>query len=351
MKLINQDKLSRREFLHFFISGTLGLANLSLAPFHLSKKSSEGTPAVACLGRVLFDDVTAFSEPDPQSAVREAFSFNDVLNITKIIQGKHYNHSNSLWYELKNGTYVQTTNIQQVENRLNEPRLEINKRGELAMITVPYAQAWKSYRSNRKGYQLFYYGSNHWVIGIVENEEGEIFYKIREDRWADLYTVSARYMHIFHEDELQPLSQQTPLEDKHIEVSIAEQLLIAYETGKPVFLSRLSSGLLTENKDLSTPRGEFKINYKRPSRHMVHTDKVSINDAELYGVPWMSYFTDTGIAFHGTYWHNDFGTPHSHGCINLPLNAARWIYLWCQPVVPPLEKKFVSNFGTQVVII
>jgi len=81
---------------------------------------------------------------------------------------------------------------------------------------------------------------------------------------------------------------------------------------------------------------------------MIHTDKAGINDVDLYGVPWVSSFTDTGIAFHGTYWHNDFGKPHSHGCINLPINAARWIYLWCQPFVPLKRMIINSNQGTRI---
>jgi lipoprotein-anchoring transpeptidase ErfK/SrfK len=55
---------------------------------------------------------------------------------------------------------------------------------------------------------------------------------------------------------------------------------------------------------------------------------------DLPGVPWVSYLTDSGISFHGTYWHNDFGKPRSHGCINLPTPSARWVYLWTRPTYP-----------------
>ena len=120
---------------------------------------------------------------------------------------------------------------------------------------------------------------------------------------------------------------------------------------EPVFLTKISSGQLSGKANLTTPVGDFSINYKRPSRHMVHGDRVGINGDELYGVPWVSYFTKNGIAFHGTYWHNDFSSPRSHGCINLPIEAARWIYLWTLPVVPPGEEKFVSNRGTRVEVL
>ena len=42
----------------------------------------------------------------------------------------------------------------------------------------------------------------------------------------------------------------------------------------------------------------------------------------------VSDFTDNGVAFHGAYWHNDFGTPRSHGCVNLPVSFAKWLYDW-----------------------
>ena len=83
---------------------------------------------------------------------------------------------------------------------------------------------------------------------------------------------------------------------------------------------------------------------------MVHSDRVGANDYELYGVPWVSYFTESGIAIHGTYWHNDFGLPRSHGCINMPIDAARWIYLWSQPSLAPREKTHVSRYGTPILV-
>ncbi len=65
----------------------------------------------------------------------------------------------------------------------------------------------------------------------------------------------------------------------------------------------------------------------------------------LPGVPWCSFFTSMGNAFHGTYWHNDYGRPRSHGCVNLPTLAAKWIYRWTQPVVPP-EEDYLHQPGT-----
>ena len=52
---------------------------------------------------------------------------------------------------------------------------------------------------------------------------------------------------------------------------------------------------------------------------------------DLPGIPWVSYFVTTGVAFHGTYWHNDYGTPRSHGCVNVSAANAQWLYRWTLP--------------------
>jgi hypothetical protein len=57
-------------------------------------------------------------------------------------------------------------------------------------------------------------------------------------------------------------------------------------------------------------------------------------DADNYvlpGVPWTCFFTREGHAFHGTYWHDNFGTPMSHGCINMRTSEARWLFRWAGP--------------------
>ena len=78
---------------------------------------------------------------------------------------------------------------------------------------------------------------------------------------------------------------------------------------------------------------------------------IASNGYDLPGVPWVIYITESGISFHGTYWHNDYGNPRSHGCINLAPQTAKWLFRWTMPTVPP-EKQFVYEYtGTHVEII
>ena len=65
---------------------------------------------------------------------------------------------------------------------------------------------------------------------------------------------------------------------------------------------------------------------------------------DLPGVPWTSYIDNNGISFHGTYWHNDYGKPHSHGCVNLPPQEP-WLFRWTTRMVPT-GKRFIYKPGT-----
>ena len=101
----------------------------------------------------------------------------------------------------------------------------------------------------------------------------------------------------------------------------------------------------------TTPKGFFITYYKRPSRHMAAGD-IAANGFDLPGVPWVQYITESGISFHGTFWHNDFGRPHSHGCINLSIiRPQNGLYRWTSPQVS-MNKEFSSGgVGTNVEIV
>ena len=72
------------------------------------------------------------------------------------------------------------------------------------------------------------------------------------------------------------------------------------------------------------------------------------NEFDLPGVPWVCYISWTGVSFHGTYWHNNYGTPQSHGCINLTPEAAKWVYRWCEPEIKIAEDYIEAENGTLV---
>ena len=109
---------------------------------------------------------------------------------------------------------------------------------------------------------------------------------------------------------------------KSIVVSISQQRTWAYEGEEMVLSSLVSTG----KPGFDTPTGTFSIVVKTPIE-----DMEGLIGGEYYNVedvPDVMYFTSVGHAFHGTYWHSNFGAVMSHGCINLPLDVATWLYDW-----------------------
>ena len=114
---------------------------------------------------------------------------------------------------------------------------------------------------------------------------------------------------------------------KEIIVDRSDQKLYAYDNGKLFMTATTSTGL----KSTPTPRGIFHIYKKTPSRYMQGPlPGVSDQYYDLPGVPWNLYFSEQGAVIHGAYWHNSFGTPYSHGCVNLIVADAYTLYNWAE---------------------
>jgi hypothetical protein len=122
---------------------------------------------------------------------------------------------------------------------------------------------------------------------------------------------------------------------KWIDVSIERQSLVAYEGTRPVYVTLVSTGadgLGDPKTTRSTIQGLFRIHTKHVTVTM-DGDEEDEDPFDFRDVPFVQYFTE-GFAFHAAYWHDDFGTPRSHGCVNMsPLDAA-WLFEWTTPEVP-----------------
>lgn len=107
------------------------------------------------------------------------------------------------------------------------------------------------------------------------------------------------------------------MDKRWIAVSLSEQRLWAYEGVRLVHEFEVSTGAV----DSQTLSGTFRIYSKSKSANM---------ESQQYDVPAVPYvlFYDKDYALHGAYWHDAFGTPVSHGCVNLRVDDARWLYEW-----------------------
>ncbi|AGF53037.1 sll0670 [Synechocystis sp. PCC 6803] len=112
-------------------------------------------------------------------------------------------------------------------------------------------------------------------------------------------------------------------EERWIEVNLSTQRLIAWEGNKPVYAIIISTG----KKGTPTIPGIFTIQSKRS------IDRMRGADYDIDDVPYAQYYSG-GYAIHGAYWHNKFGTPVSHGCINLAVDHAKWLFNWSEISTP-----------------
>lgn len=136
-------------------------------------------------------------------------------------------------------------------------------------------------------------------------------------------------------------------EEKWIEVSLDDQKLRAWEGNKVVMEYAISSG-----KWAPTPTGDFRIWYKTRRQKMEGGSKDFGTYYYLPNVPHNMFFYK-GYAIHGAYWHNNFGNPMSHGCVNEPLANAAEIFDWAGPVLPEgvnAIKASPENPGTRVFV-
>jgi lipoprotein-anchoring transpeptidase ErfK/SrfK len=269
---------------------------------------------------------------------------DDLLVVQEIVTSPEGPVYNPTWLRLEDGSFVHSGRVQLIKNQSANTLLSsIPDGGVLAEVTVPMitTQIYSRGEGWRDLYRL-YYESFHWIVGLDEGPDGQPWYRLRDTAPQVEYHVDARALRIVSSNEYTPIHGDVDPKDKRIVVSLDQQSLTAYESNQVVFSSRVATGIHTENLDpallpTDTPRGNFHIQLKMPSRHMGDGQLTSAYTAyELVGVPWVMVFQKDGIALHGTYWHTNFGTPMSHGCVNLPNEAARWLFRWTEPsYLPP----------------
>lgn len=339
-------RLSRRDFLKFTGSTFAGLA---FSPFLSGLDSFEDAERV----RVATNSVSVYSEPNDQSSIVMQYFRDELIHVYKEVNAGLPVY-NPIWYRVWGG-YIHRGRVQKVKTIFNKPLTSFpEETRQPAELTVPYSQAMRYTKTY--GWQpnlRLYYGSVHWIDGIDEGPDGEPWYRVYDELVNFPYHVQAIHLRPIPFEKWSPITHEISLENKRIEVNLGTQTLTAYENEQLVFKTNISSGITTARRnpnDLSTqtPTGEFRIITKYPSKHMGDGNLFATpDDYELPGVPWTSFFHQAGYAFHGTYWHDNFGTPMSRGCVNMRIDEAKWLFRWTRPLHTP-EHVFTPGFGTLV---
>ena len=338
--------ISRRSFLQ--------LAGVSLGAAAFAPPPPEALASEAMLARVTARTVAVRARPDAGAPELATLERDAIVVVEEEIESATGPQGNPYWFRIRQG-FVYAGDMQPVRYDFNEVVEAVPSEGLLVEVTVPFTQT--RVKPEAEGTPLYrlYYGATFWAVEAVEDDSGSAWYALLDDRLYTRYYVRAEHLRPIRARELGPISPHVPLEAKRVEVDLARQQLTAFENERAVFTTLISGGRLRSDPQPGkghsfTPIGEFHVNQKVPSRHMGDARLTADLFAnEQPGVPWVSYFTYSGIAFHGAYWHNDFGRRRSVGCINMRPSEARWIYRWTEPDFP-LVPFSPHESGTRVVV-
>ncbi|MGA7733106.1 MAG: L,D-transpeptidase [Chloroflexia bacterium] len=159
---------------------------------------------------------------------------------------------------------------------------------------------------------------------------GELWYRVSDPPEAPMWVHSSLI------NRVAPVKYDGPkYKGKWIGINISQQIVTAYVDGTPVKVTLASTGTIKTLKngvrqDNRTELGVWKIYYRLPKQDMDGGSLATGDYYNLKDVPYPQYFHNSGEALHGTYWHDDFGRPHSHGCVNLSTPMSEWFYGWAR---------------------
>ena len=254
------------------------------------------------------DNVPIYGSPGETGAGAQQFppGFVYISYIDRVDQnGVYYLMQDGGWIPGKGARVSEIPSFQGLEFRTT-PR---NTFG-WAFEQIPVMRA-PGYGAEKTRDQIFPFQTMN--IYTSQNADNEEWYLIGPDRWVEGRKV-ARVI---------PATAipQGVTTNRWIEVDLAEQTLAVYENNQLIFATVIASGM----EPFWTRPGLFQIFQKKETETMRNNDPSDFYYLE--NVPWTMYF-DGVRALHGAYWRTRFGYPQSHGCVNLSVGDAHWIYNW-----------------------
>jgi hypothetical protein len=313
--------LTRRDFIKL---GGAAFA-VSILPHGLARAEARLNVPPASLGRI----AAGWRQPVRKEAKVAADivsykSYDDIIPLYAQVEGEAPWPTNPIWYQTDDG-YIHSAYVQPVENTPSGNILRaIASPGVWLQVCVPIAGARTRVDSQFISRKL-YYGTVYRGIEVVQDAAGEWWYRLQDGiAYAPGPYVPAWAMRYLSPADLSPLTSR---DEKYIEVHLTDQVLTCYEGDRAVFTTRTATGYGSN----FTPRGEYRVIRKRFTSYMIGGEGSDYYN--LPGVAFPTYFTASAIAVHGTYWHNDFGRPKSHGCVNVNNDAARFVFRWTEPAM------------------
>ena len=348
---MNRPSLNRYEFIKLV---TLSMTNIVLLPLEkrLSLVSNyinwKDFPKSERLGRVCVGKVDLKAKPDEGAQSVGVLYEDTVVPWLRETIGSWPFRNNQRFVETPDG-YIWAPYLQPVSNKANQPLSSLPHLGQetgmwvevtvpwvdMILINPPARSNWLEYRLENNLPPRAYYSQILWVDQLKVDDISQVWYRINEryGNPGDLFWAPAEAFRPLEADELIPINPD--MEDKRVVVNAGwgGQMLSCYEGNMEVYYCRISSGVASGSTPI-TPVGSdgFPIWRKLHSVHMA--GGTNSDGWDLQGIGWTSLFVGEGVAIHSTFWHNNFGEPMSHGCVNARPEDAKWIFRWTHPIVP-----------------
>jgi hypothetical protein len=331
-------ELSRRNFLKASLFGLGGLSLGRLQPQFYAPEFPEGER----LGRVIGGKVPLKLRADIDSEEVGILFEDDVVTWLRETVGKRPLWNSQRFVETPDG-YIYAPNLQPVRNNPNQPVKELPGSGGMWVeVSIPYVDLVLANPPARSPWvklsprPRLYYSQVMWIDQMKTDESGQTWYRVGEKygTFGDFFWAPAEGFRPLTAEEMDPIQPQ--VEGKRIEVHLIRQTLSAYEGDVEVYFCPVSTGGKFDkdgnpSEKWATPPGEHTIWRKLVSVHM--TGGTAGGGYDIAGIGWTVLFSTNGVALHSTFWHNNFGVPMSHGCVNLRPDDARWLFRWTHPPV------------------
>ncbi|MEA4811052.1 MAG: L,D-transpeptidase family protein [Anaerolineaceae bacterium] len=334
--------LSRRDFLKAsaLTAGALALPKAELPRVYKPQTYPDG----ANLGRICAGDIGAWtevkSEPNISAPMTARIYRDEIVEVKHevIASSLDLNRINQRWVETPQG-YIYSPYVQPVKNKINKPldKMPLDDEGKPGMwveITVPITgleltRTPASFWLKDMLVPKLYYSMIFWALDLRQNN-GKTEYLLTQLYGAapDTFWVDATACKPLTKEDTSPIRPEA--QDKIIKIDLNYQTLSCYEGKNEVYYCDISSGGKKTDGTWSTPVGEHIIWRKLVSIHMSAGGLWAFDSP---GIGWVTLFDSNGAAIHSAYWHNNFSTAISHGCVNCRPDDAQFIWRWTLPEV------------------
>ncbi len=335
--------INRRDFLKYSLA-SFGL--VVIKPKLNWLQPVEEMPQGEQLGRICVGSVNLRARPSADAQAVGKLYQDQLVQWNRDIVGElPTGLMNRNWVETPNG-YIYAGSVQPVKNIPNQPVTTLpaneTEKGMWVEVTVPLVdlilENSASFGNWLEAVQLprLYYSQVVWVDDMRTTSDGKVQYRINEKYGnpGDIFWSAAEGFRPITAEEIAPISPEVV--EKRIEVSVGQQTLSCYEGNREVYFCRVSTGAKYDSDgklvdNWATPVGPHPIWRKLLSIHMA--GGATGNGWDTPGIGWTSLFSGEGVAIHSTFWHNNYGMPVSHGCVNTNPEDSKWIFRWTTPSV------------------